>query len=1138
MQKYLGNAIEKHPLVVIMIVLIITIGFSLFIPSIEFKTDFDSFSPDDEIVRANTKIQEYFGENQQYIFVQAIKEKSPHVLSADAIREIYTLQTKLDKHPQVSESYSIVTFIEMICLLEFGQTLMDCSDSQIETAIHDLLVSVDQETLTLFDSNDPNEEVDFKRYSRISKGKSIDSADIKQCFLSKTNSDLLLSIEVYDLDDLTTTLQPVFPHVNVMEWFVSFENLILPIEELDISYTLAAHIEPNQQVWEIGNGLISNLRLIFDQIKARSLLHSYKKEVFLWIKLPDEDMSLPIRLKTGNISFDSNNNRVEISVSLDELGLYGIAPQIGLFTLPAKLSNFSAGTRYYQTSFLKLGGGRIAANVSQLNKLLARFQQKPMLSNIADAILLNFANLTWKEFDEYYQFLEQSSMMPYTISLKDIERSWITADQVKNMQTISEINFSIIPSFYKELQGDLKSFVSKDYVNAHQPSSTLILLQLQYTKDYDEIIQMNNDIVENVTQFDKDDSYVFVKTAGYGIATSEINKITSKANQIIAPAIFIIIVAVLFFNFRKPSYVILPMLALVVSTIWLFGSMALFGITFNVIAVALIPLILGLGVDYSVHFLHNYRVELEDGKKPAEAIKNSVNEIGTAMFLAMITTVIAFLSFLTASIPPIREFGILLAFGVIFTFITSLTLLPSMRYLLDTYSMNGIKRKPQRFFIRKIMQRLSEVVLCHQKIIICLMIVISLFYFIGATQIETGYSMNEFAPEDTPSFELLDEIAEEFPFSSQTQNYILIQGDIATVDTLQGIKKTHENIRDDTYIAKNNDGSIKASSIYTYIKQAVANNQTLLDTFNIDPVTFIPETDKDVEALFTYLYESNSHANIGVASVDGLTFENIEFPEIPMETINGELQTLLFKNNGKYSATVVRLYLDPAFTIIEGKINEEVALLFEEINDDMGDYGSVDAIATGQYLINLQISNNLTESQIISTILSIILAALVLIIVYRNAMLGLIALIPVGISIVWILGTMYYIGYNLNVLTITVTSITIGIGIDYAIHATERFRFIVDKTGDITQAVCETISHTGGALLIAALTTALGFIILVFAPIPPQQQFGLILSITIVYSFLTSIFLLPLVLYHWAIRQQKKKGFVINHTSIHKKNHN
>ena len=194
----------------------------------------------------------------------------------------------------------------------------------------------------------------------------------------------------------------------------------------------------------------------------------------------------------------------------------------------------------------------------------------------------------------------------------------------------------------------------------------------------------------------------------------------------------------------------------------------------------------------------------------------------------------------------------------------------------------------------------------------------------------------------------------------------------------------------------------------------------------------------------------------------------------------------------------------------------------------MVSYGDATGIATGMSQMQLNNTTNLTSSQFLSTGVSLLLAAIVLIITYRNPTLGLIAMIPVCISIVWILGTMYYFGYILDIMTVTVTSMTIGIGIDYAIHATERFRLVADKTGDVDKAVCETIAHTGGALLIAALTTALAFVILILAPIPPQQRFGIILAITISYSFLTSVLFLPLFLAKWAKWRKKKKGYIIS----------
>jgi len=132
--------------------------------------------------------------------------------------------------------------------------------------------------------------------------------------------------------------------------------------------------------------------------------------------------------------------------------------------------------------------------------------------------------------------------------------------------------------------------------------------------------------------------------------------------------------------FKRLSYVILPLVGLSISMIWIFGTMVLLGISFTTMTVALIPLLMGLGVDYSVHLFHNYRTELKKGKTPGEAITASIKDIGMAMFLATLTTVIAFLSFLTASVPPLRDFGLLCAIGIIYTFITAITIQPSFRY--------------------------------------------------------------------------------------------------------------------------------------------------------------------------------------------------------------------------------------------------------------------------------------------------------------------------------------------------------------------------------------------------------------------------------------------------------------------------
>ena len=1125
MLSHLVKLIHRHPWVIILTMVIFTIGFSIFIPSIQFKTDFEDFSPDDELVRADKRIESYFGEDEQIVFLRIKKSNRGNILDPQVIREINSLKKELDKLSNVTGSFSLLDFLEIICFIEFGKNLENCSDEEISTALNDLLQPSNENNVQILPFSDPDEPIDFIRFPRISRGISVESADIKNYYLMREDENLSFIIKVYNLDDLKKILRPIFPRANVMEWYISFKNMVYPSKELGIEYRIAAHMEPKYPLWEIGKGFLSNLRDLLNHMRNHELFNIYRKDVYLWIKIPDQEFSLPILIEKSNVTFDSSTSNIKITVSLKELAKYGIAPEFNGIALPAKLSIFSAGFRYYQTPCLKLPGGRIVFNTSFLYTYLFKLQSKPLLGDIATHLLQKYSNLTWEDINNLYEILQQSDMLPDKISLQYIESSWKQGDKAPDTNPANTI-FFITPDFYEDIRVLSLAFLSKDYSDMNA-KSTIFFLILQPTKDYDKIIAMNKEVVEALNDIQL--SNIKVDATGNGVVSMELNDLTSQANRIIAPSIFIIIMIVLFLNFRKISYVILPMLTLVVSTIWLFGCMALFGISFNVIFVAIVPLIFGLGVDYSIHLFHNYRVELEKDKTPAEAIGNSVKEIGTAMFLAMLTTVIAFLSFLTATVPSVRNLGILLAIGVLFTFITALTLLPSLRYILDYRKTIHIQSKPKKLIARRLMGILSIKILRHQKKIILTMIVISIIFAVGAIKIKTGFDIKQFAPSHSHAYEVFDEIAAEFPFSSQNQEYILIEGDdVATVATLKGVVDTIKNIEDDPFVARNTDGSLQITSVYSFIQRAIEENETIVEKFHI--INGIPQTDEDVKALYDYLYNQNkTYEKPSFLSY----FTDIQINFTPPSNINldsfkGDIKNVLYRENGKYKATLIRIYIKPGFIVSNGNISKQREIIKKELDKDISDYGNAKGIATGQDIISYTITNSLTESQITSTMLSIILAAIILIIVYRDILLGLISLIPVSISIVWVLGTMYYIGYTLNALTITVTSITIGIGIDYAIHAVERFRLIADRTGDISRSVRETISHTGGALLIAALTTVLGFIILVLAPIPPQQQFGFILAVTITYSFLTSIFLLPLVLYRWAEWRKKHKGYIIS----------
>jgi predicted RND superfamily exporter protein len=1106
MMKQLGHFVEKRPWLVVILVLLITIGFSTLLPSIRMETATEEFMPDNEIVSASTRVSEYFGQTGDVLLIFVEKQNEQNVITPNSLKEEYNvLKTLKENFDEINSYVSLASFVDIMCQIEFGNTLLNCTDQQIITAYNDMMENPQNSELKMLQTDDKNEETDFNHYPKLSKGKNIDSLDIKNYYIDENNETLKFSIEVYDLSNFKEKILSPNRKINTWEWYIDFKNLITPVEELDINYQIAAHIEPSQPVWIVGNGIINNIRALINIIRNSQLVNSYSSEVYLWIKTPGQDISFPIVLNTGNITFNTLENKIEIEVEKTELGTFGIAPKYGSYQLPAKIGNTKAGVRIYQTSILNQPWSRIIFNTSYIQKTIENIQTRPLINKISTKILQRFSNYSWEDFDEIFEMLNSEEFAKDSISLQDIEDRWVVLDQAPD-KGYSKQSFFIKPFFIESLKTSSIIFLSADFDKSSGPSTTLMIAQLNSTLNYNVLGDISAKIQSNLIILDNKQNYVSMKVTGTGIISNDINELTMDANIIIMPAIFVLICLILLVMFKQFSYVILPLAGIGISIIWLFGSMVLLGMTFNMIMVAIVPLLVGLGVDYPVHLFHEYRSELKKGKKPGPAIIISIKDIGTAMFLAIITTVIAFLSFLTTSIAPLRNFGLLCGLGLTYIFINTITFQAAVRYLLDRKKTKGlVPKNNHKISLDNYMEKFADFILKQRKKIIAVSVIITIIMLIGATQVQTTFDTNDFLPEGNESMELVMDVGEYFPSSSETQEYILIEGNVATVAALKGISKTYENLKDDKYIAKTPSGEPKRKSIFSIIKNAIKDNSSIILEFNLDTMG-IPRTNEDVVELYDYLYNN---------------------PDYMMD-----VHSVLHYNGKKYDATIIRAYTRISYSDENNlDTSQQSGILYNDLKEDMTSYGDAKAIVTGQSSIMYTIIGSMTRSQIISTFISIILAALVIIIAFKNPILGIITVIPIGLCTLWIIGTIYFIGYSFNIMTIMITSLTIGTGIDYAIHATQRFRVTADRTGDIEKAVSKTVGHTGGALFIAAITTFSGFAMLILAPMPPEQQFGIITSMTIIYAYISSIIVLPPILMIWAKWRKKKKGYIISPTT-------
>jgi len=648
-------------------------------------------------------------------------------------------------------------------------------------------------------------------------------------------------------------------------------------------------------------------------------------------------------------------------------------------------------------------------------------------------------------------------------------------------------------------------FLSKDFDADTNPKarSTMILVQINGSSSLSDSKQTAVDLRDLITS----DDYTELKIehTGASLIGADIDENSNTSFILLGLGIIIFIVIVLALSFRRMTYVVLPLLTLILATVWTFGTMAALGIEFNVIAVAVIPLIIGLGVDYSVHISRRYQEELKKGKSIEVAMDRTIKIVGSALVLAVITTIIAFMANVTSEIQPIRDFGIVCGLGIIYAFLLTITFQRSCRYLIDktTTKPSVIAEEQEPFVIDVGTETASKSVTTFPVLVLIVVAIVTTGAVLLGMNVRTEFSDTDFLPEDWDAVQTQETMKDEFSAASYSQAFILIEADISegqsitNPSTLLSINETVNQLQDDEYVIKV-AGRARSVSILDYVKSALARNTTLANLTDRDH-DGIPDDDSAVKLVYDYLWDNQY-------SIDPLSSSSSSY---------SELETIIHRDsNGNYDATIIRVYVNIGSS---AKIRQ----MYEDLQEDLDnvEYSTSDTIVTGGAVLTITTMDSLQESQIMSTIVAIIFSVIILMIIYRSPVLGLMAIVPVVLSAVWIVGTMYIFSISLNVLTVMVTALTIGLGLDYSIHIIERFREERSKHQSIELAIQKTIKNTGKALFISALTTVFGFFILIISPMPPIQHFGLITAITIFYSAGLAMVVLPIMLGVWAKRQ-------------------
>ena len=626
-----------------------------------------------------------------------------------------------------------------------------------------------------------------------------------------------------------------------------------------------------------------------------------------------------------------------------------------------------------------------------------------------------------------------------------------------------------------------------------------------------------NQVVKNM-EFE----HIKAHALGQAVLDNEINDASEESTSQLFLLVIILVIGVLFATFRSTVDVGLTMFALMMAIIWSNGFASILQFEPSFFAVIVPILLVGLGVDYGIHLVMRYREELVEEWNINKAGKSSILFVGSALLLATTTTMVGFLSNITSDITPIREFGIQVAIGVLSAFLIFVTFIPACRILIDKYyEEKGSKllsdtnekiikaRKiggEQSGIVDKFMSLGAKVALENPVRVLAVVTAITLISGYGATSISTEFDFNDFLPEEVEITKHFHYLQDEFSTSNEF-SFIYISGNVATFDVFSQINNTQENLAEgDKWV--NTDQSSMFSALNGM--RDLASNDSATNPFDFYNETFealfsskdgngdrIPDTDNNVKELLDWIMLGDGK------NIPNMVSNFIYYDE---ETKEYSVTYILVNTKSKnaYFSEVVEELENDAKSLealeTEGKVNS--------------------VVVTGAPAIIDVVINTINETMIGSIMYTIILSFILLTAIFaytdNQPLLGPLSMIPVLLVLVWILGTMVAIGYTLNVMTILIGALTVGLGVTYAIHISHRFIEEIEHHNSLETAVNNTVKNTGSALFGAAMTTVLGFGVLFFAILPPMKQFGTMTAITIFYSFISSVWVLPSMLVLWA----------------------
>ena len=541
--------------------------------------------------------------------------------------------------------------------------------------------------------------------------------------------------------------------------------------------------------------------------------------------------------------------------------------------------------------------------------------------------------------------------------------------------------------------------------------------------------------------------------------------------------VFTFIILTLWFVFKKLIWIIVPISSCVLSVVFMTGLLGLLGwkvtvISSNFIALMLI-LTMAMNIHMSTRFLQIRKSNPDLGK--SEVILMTTEKMVWPIIYTVLTTICAFLSLIFSGIKPIIDFGWMMTLGLLSSFIVTFTLLPTLLNFLEDRKVNVQENQNS-----KITLSLSKFSVNNKNTIFFVTIIVIILSVFGISRLEVENSFINYFKKNTEIYKGMKLIDDKL-------------GGTTPLDIIIKFPKNEEEISEieDEDWGEIDDGDDEK---YWFTKNKID---------KIDKVHKYLETLPAVGKVLSF----SSITQVATALNDGRTLGTLEmgvlYTKIP-DTIKKEIVDPYIS----IKASEARINLRVKDSMPELKRNELIKQINYDLENKLG-FNKDEFKLAGVLILFNNLLQSLFKSQILTLGFVIIGILIMFLVLFKNIKLSLIGIVPNFIAAFFILGIIGILNIPLDMMTITIAAITIGIAVDNSIHYIYRFKEEFKKIKSYEKTVTYCHSTVGIAILNTSITIVFGFSILIFSNFIPTIYFGIFTGIAMLLAMLLVLTLLP-----------------------------